>query len=461
MGVASVVDLARIQFATTSIYHFLFVPLTLGLGPLVAIMQTRWYRTGDESWLRLTRFFGTLFLINFAIGVATGLVQEFEFGMNWSVYSRFVGNVFGPPLAIEGLAAFMLESTFLGLWIFGWNRLPPRIHLATLWIAVAGTWMSGYFILVANSWMQHPVGYKLVNGEAHLTSVWALLSNGFALRAYVHTMLAGLIFGSIIALGICCWHFLRNRDNEVFLKAAKLALIIAVPATFLQLIVGNRFGEAVTSAQSMKIAASEAQWNTCQPCGFSLFQIGGFTEQNQTPRFSITVPRVLSYMATGSFSGEVQGLNELQKQERKAYGPGNYMPNVRVIYWSMRVMAYMGVLMLLVAAFGAWLYWKGKLTTARWYLRTALVAIAFPYIAATAGWILTEMGRQPWIVQGLLKTDQANSPNVGTTWLGISLGVFLALYITLGIIDFILMRRYAQPDRPLPREEVPAPALGY
>jgi cytochrome d ubiquinol oxidase subunit I len=461
MGVASVVDLARIQFATTSIYHFLFVPLTLGLGPLVAIMQTRWYRTGDESWLRLTRFFGTLFLINFAIGVATGLVQEFEFGMNWSVYSRFVGNVFGPPLAIEGLAAFMLESTFLGLWIFGWNRLPPRIHLATLWIAVAGTWMSGYFILVANSWMQHPVGYKLVNGEAHLTSVWALLSNGFALRAYVHTMLAGLIFGSIIALGICCWHFLRNRDNEVFLKAAKLALIIAVPATFLQLIVGNRFGEAVTSAQSMKIAASEAQWNTCQPCGFSLFQIGGFTEQNQTPRFSITVPRVLSYMATGSFSGEVQGLNELQKQERKAYGPGNYMPNVRVIYWSMRVMAYMGVLMLLVAALGAWLYWKGKLTTARWYLRTALVAIAFPYIAATAGWILTEMGRQPWIVQGLLKTDQANSPNVGTTWLGISLGVFLALYITLGIIDFILMRRYAQPDRPLPREEVPAPALGY
>src|SRR5205809_365149 len=242
---STAVDLARVQFATTSLYHFLFVPLTLGLGPLVAIMQTLWYRAGKEAWLRLTRFFGTLFLINFAIGVATGLVQEFEFGMNWSVYSKFVGNVFGAPLAIEGLAAFMLESTFLGLWIFGWNRLSPRLHLATLWIAVVGSWLSGYFILVANSWMQHPVGYKIV------------------------------------------------------------------------------FGEAVTSAQSMKIAASEAQWDTCQPCGFSLIQFGGFSKDDETPAFSITVPRLLSYMATGSFGGEVQGLNELQADEQSKYGPGN------------------------------------------------------------------------------------------------------------------------------------------
>src|SRR5262249_11624645 len=249
--VASTVDLARAQFATTSIYHFLFVPLTLGLGPLVAVMQTRWHRSGDERWLRLTHFFGTLLLINFAIGVATGLVQEFEFGMNWSVYSKFVGNVFGAPLAIEGLAAFMLESTFLGLWIFGWNRLPPRIHLATIWIVVIGSWASAYFILVANSGMEHRVGYKIVNGQAQLTSVWALLSNNFALRAFVHTILAGLIFGSIIMLGVCCWHFLRDHDVDLFRKAAKLALIVAVPVTLLQLVVGNRFGEAVTSAQSM------------------------------------------------------------------------------------------------------------------------------------------------------------------------------------------------------------------
>ena len=461
MTAATAVDLARVQFATTSLYHFLFVPLTLGLGPIVAIFQTLWYRSGDELWLRLTRFFGTLFLINFAIGVATGLVQEFEFGMNWSTYSKFVGNVFGAPLAIEGLAAFFLESVFLGLWIFGWDRLSPRLHLATLWIAVAGTWLSGYFILVANSWMQHPVGYKIVNGEAQLTSVWALLSNGFALRAYVHTMLAGLIFGSIVVLGVCCWHFLREHDVHLFRKAAKVALIIAVPVTLLQLVVGNRFGEAVTSAQSMKIAASEAQWNTCQPCGFSLFQIGGFTEQDQTPSFSITVPRVLSYMATGSFSGQVQGLNQLQSQERRKYGPGNYMPNVRVIYWSMRVMAYMGVLMFLVALVGALLYWKGRLDRSRWFHRTAMVALAFPYIAASAGWILTEMGRQPWIVQGLLLTSKANSPSVSTTWLGISLGVFITLYLALGVVDFVLMRRYARPDVPTSQEELPEPAVSF
>jgi cytochrome d ubiquinol oxidase subunit I len=458
---STVVDLARLQFATTSIYHFLFVPLTLGLGPLVAIMQTLWLRWKDERWLRLTRFFGTLFLINFAIGVATGLVQEFEFGMNWSVYSRFVGNVFGAPLAIEGLAAFFLESTFLGLWIFGWNRLSPRLHLATLWIAVVGTWLSGYFILVANSWMQHPVGYKIVNGEAQLTSVWALLSNGFALRAYVHVILAGLIFGSTVVLGVCCWHFLRGNETDLFLKAAKVALIVAVPITLLQLVVGNRFGEAVTSAQGMKIATSEAQWQTCQPCGFSLFQIGGFSAQDPTPSFSITIPRLLSYMATGSFSGKVLGINQTQAQERRASGAGNYIPNVMVDYWAMRVMAYLGMLLFLIAAVGAWLYRKRKLAGARWFQWSALVAIAFPYIAATAGWILTEMGRQPWIVQGLLKTDQANSPNVTTTWLGISLGVFVTLYAALGVVDFVLMRRYARPGGPAPREEVPAAAVTY
>jgi cytochrome bd ubiquinol oxidase subunit I len=443
---ASAVDLARLQFATTSLYHFLFVPLTLGLGPIVATFQTLWHRTQNETWLRLTRFFGTLFLINFAIGVATGLVQEFQFGMNWSVYSRFVGDVFGAPLAMEGLAAFFLEATFLGLWIFGWDRLSPRLHLATLWIAVAGTWLSGYFILVANSWMQHPVGYKIVDGKAELTSVWALLSNGFALRAYVHVILAGLIFGSSVVLGVSCWHFLRGHQVDVFRKAAMVALIVAVPATFLQLVVGNRFGAAVTSAQSMKIAASEAQWETCQPCGFSAFQIGGFTKDDPTPTFSITIPRLLSYMATGSFNGEVQGLNQLQAQEQSEFGPGNYMPDVRVTYWSMRAMAYMGMLMFLVAAIGAWLYRKQKLERARWFQRTAIVAIAFPYIAASAGWILTEMGRQPWIVQDLLKTADANSPNVSTTWLGISLGFFITLYLALLVVDVWLMRRYASLD---------------
>jgi cytochrome d ubiquinol oxidase subunit I len=263
-------------------------------------------------------------------------------------------------------------------------------------------------------------------------------------------------------LGICCWHFLRGNEMEMFLKAAKLALIVAVPVTLLQLVVGNRFGAAVTSQQSMKIAASEAQWNTCQPCGFSVFQIGGFTKEDPTPSFSITIPRVLSYMATGSFNGQVQGLNQLQKQEERDYGRGtNYMPNIRVTYWSMRAMAYAGVLMFLVAVVGAWLYWKKKIATARWFLWTAIAAIPLPYIAATAGWLLTEMGRQPWIVQGLLLTSEANSPNVGTTWLGISLGVFITLYVVLGLVDFVLMRRYANPRRAAPREELPEPVLTY
>jgi cytochrome bd ubiquinol oxidase subunit I len=458
---STTVDLARLQFALTSIYHFLFVPLTLGLAPLVAVMQTLWHRTHDDGWLRLTRFFGSLLLINFAIGVATGLVQEFQFGMSWAVYSNFVGGVFGAPLAIEGLAAFMVEATFLGLWIFGWDQLSPRLHLATIWIAALATWLSAFFILVANSWMQRPVGYEIVDGKAQLTDVWALLSNSFALTAWLHTILAGLIFGSLVMLGVACWHFLRGRNVALFQRAAKLALIVAVPATLLQLSVGNRFGAAVTSAQGMKIAASEAQWDTCQPCGFSVFQIGGFTAEDPDPSFAIVIPRLLSWMATGSFDGEVQGLNQLQAYEQQQFGPGNYMPRVRLMYWSMRTMAMLGVAMFLIAAVGAWLYRKRKLHEARWFQRTAIVAMAFPYIAATAGWILTEMGRQPWIVQDLLKTSDAISPNLSTATVATSLAVFSLLYIMLGVVDFLLMRRYARLDPPVVEAVAPRPAVHH
>jgi cytochrome d ubiquinol oxidase subunit I len=250
-------------------------------------------------------------------------------------------------------------------------------------------------------------------------------------------------------LGVSCWHFLRGRNVDLFRRSAKLALIVAVPATLVQLSVGNRFGAAVTSAQGMKIAASEAQWNTCQPCGFSVFQIGGFTKEDPNPSFAITIPRLLSWMATGSFDGQVQGLNQLQKTEERKYGRGeNYMPRVRLMYWSMRVMAMLGVLMFLIAAVGAWLYRKRTLHKARWFHRTAIAAIALPYVAATAGWILTEMGRQPWIVQDLLKTSDAMSPNLSTATIATSLGVFALLYATLGIVDFALMRRYARVDPP-------------
>jgi cytochrome d ubiquinol oxidase subunit I len=461
------VNLARAQFATTTLYHFLFVPLTLGLGPIVAAFQTLWYRTRNETWLRLTKFFGTLFLINFAIGVATGLVQEFQFGMNWSVYSRFVGNVFGAPLAIEGLAAFFLESTFLGLWIFGWNRLSPRLHLATLWIAVIGTWMSAYFILAANSFMQDPVGYRIVNGEAQLTSVWKLLSSNWALWAFGHTIFAGLTAGAAVVFGVCCWHLARGRNAETFLPAAKVALIVLVPVACVNLWFGSHFGILVTELQPMKISAAEALWNTQEPASFSLFQIGGFTQSDETPSFSIAIPGLLSYLSTGSFHGTVQGLNELNKQYQQLYGPGNYEPPVGAIYWSMRGMAYAGSLVALVAIVGAFLLWRRRLERYRWFLWVGVATIFLPFIACSFGWCLTELGRQPWIVQGLLKTSQANSPSVSATWIEISLGVFVTLYVALLVVDFWLMRRYAKLDPSgEPEEEgevapATAPVVGY
>ncbi len=460
----STVDLARIQFATTSLYHFLFVPLTLGLAPLVAVMQTIWYRSGDDAWLRLTRFFGTLMLINFAIGVATGLVQEFEFGMNWSVYSEYVGDVFGAPLAMEGLAAFMLESTFLGLWIFGWDRLSRRVHLATVWLFALGTWLSAFFIIVANSWMQRPVGSTVTDGRAELTNVWELLTSRFAIFAYLHVLLVGLTTAVVVVFGVACWHLVRGRNVELFRRAAKLALIVGVPISAFNLWLGSHLGIVVTDYQPMKIAATEALWDTEQPAAFSLVQIGGFTEEDQTPSFDIEIPGLLSFLATGSFNGKVEGINELQKQYEVEYGSGNYSPPVRAAYWSMRVMAYLGTLIFLVLALGAFLYRRGKLETTRWYLWVGVLTIPLPYLAAAAGWVLTEVGRQPWIVQGLLKTADANSPSVSTTTIGFSLGVFAALYGALAVVDFVLMRRYARLDPPElggEGDEMALPAVSY
>ena len=398
----------------TSLYHFLFVPLTLGLAPLVAVMQTKWYRSGDEAWLRLTRFFGTLMLINFAIGVATGLVQEFQFGMNWSVYSEFVGDVFGAPLAMEGLAAFMLESTFLGLWIFGWDRLSKRVHLACVWIFALGTWLSALFIIVANSWMQRPVGSDVVNGRAELTSIWDLLTNRVAIWSYGHVVMVGLTTAAAVIFGVSCWHILRGRNEDLFRKAAKLALIVGVPISALNLWWGSHLGIVITEYQPMKIASTEAQWDTCQPCGFSLFQIGGFTEQDQTPSFDIVIPKLLSFLATGSFNGEVQGITPLQQQSEREYGPGNYKPPIETTYWAMRTMAYLGSLVFLVFAVAAFFSWRGTLEPKRWLLWAGVFTIPLPFIAALAGWVLTESGRQPWIVWGLLQTANANSPSVST-----------------------------------------------
>jgi cytochrome d ubiquinol oxidase subunit I len=464
---ATALELGRWQFALTTLYHFIFVPLTLGLAPLLAVMQTLWYRTQDERWLRLTKFFGTLFLINFALGAATGLVQEFQFGMNWSAFSTYVGDVFGSPLAIEGLGAFFLESTFIGLWIFGWDRLGPKVHLATIYLVWIGTWLSAFFILAANSWMQHPVGYEISEqtGRAQATDIFEILFQGFVWFAWGHAVMAGLVTGASLVLGVACWQMWRRRNAALFHAAAKLAIIVLIPVASLNLLLGSEFGVGVTDVQPMKISATEALWETEQPAAFSLFQIGGFSQSDPTPSFEIEIPHLLSFLSTNSFNGTVVGINELQQQAEQRYGPGNYIPDVRLVYWSMRAMAYLGTLTVLLSLWGGWLVRRRRLQDSTWFHKAAVAGIALPFLSCMAGWLLTEAGRQPWAVYGLLKTQDAISPSVPTSSVAISFTTFMLLYLVLGVTDFWLMRRYARIDPPEVRADdeasAPTPAPSY
>jgi cytochrome bd-type quinol oxidase subunit 1 len=441
-------DLARWQFAITSIYHFLFVPVTIGLAFLVALLQTAWYRNGDETYRKLARFFGALLLINVAIGVVTGLIQEFEFGMNWSAYSRLVGNVFGGPLAMEGLVAFFLESTFLGIWIFGWNRLSKKAHLATIWLVAAGTMLSAAFIMAANSWMQHPVGYTINHqtGQPQLTNIFALFTNPVFLWGYAHVLLASLVTGGVLMLGVSAWHMRKQHQIEAFRRAAVISLAVLLPATVLTLFVGSELGVVEETYQPMKIAAAEALWNTCPShCSFSVVQIGG-GNNDQTPTQIINIPDLLSILATNHVDGTVQGLNNLNAQYQKEYGPGNYVPNVFIQYWSMRVMAYLATVVFILAAWGAWLLYRRRLDSAKWFLRIAPWAVVLPFLINTAGWMLTENGRQPWIVQGLMKTANGVSPSVSATDIWISIVIFVLVFAVLGVADAWLMLRYGRRE---------------
>ena len=458
------IDLARVQFAFTSINHFFFVPITIGLAFLTALLQTAWYRSGRADYLRLTRFFGALLVINVAIGVVTGIVQEFEFGMNWGAYSRLVGNVFGAPLAMEGLAAFFLESVFLGLWLFGWDKLPRRVHLLTIWAVSFGSALSAAFIMAANSWMQHPVGYVMVNGKPQLNDIWALLTNPVFVWGYAKVLFVSLVTGAMIMLAVSAWHLRHRGEPEVFTRSARIALIVLVPAMLFTLLVGDELGVIEGKYQPMKIAAAEAQWTTCQPCSFSLFQIGG-GNNDETPTQIIEIPHLLSLLATNHWNGQVVGMNELQAQYSKQYGPGNYVPNVFIQYWSMRVMAYLGALVLLISLWGLWLIRRKKLETSRIFLWVAIWAAVLPFLMNTAGWLLTESGRQPWIVQGIMLTKNGISPTVSVTWLWISLIAFILLYGTLGTVNLILMLRYSrrslEPERTETDPHAAVPAVQY
>jgi cytochrome d ubiquinol oxidase subunit I len=458
------VDLARWQFGLTTVNHFFFVPVTIGLAFLTALLQTSWYRNKNPEVLRLTRFFGTLLLINVAVGVVTGLVQEFEFGMNWSAYSRLVGNIFGAPLAMEGLMAFFLESTFLGLWIFGWDKLSRRVHLLCIWLVALGTVLSAVFIMAANSWMQHPVGYTMVKGKPQLNDIWAVLTNPVFLWGYIHVLLASAVTGALVMLAVSAWQLRKGKDAGVFGRSLRLSLIVLVPAIILAMFVGSELGVVEARYQPMKIAAAEAQWTTCQPCSFSLFQIGGGNDDH-TPTQILSIPHLLSLLATNSWNGKVIGLSPLQSQYAQRYGPGDYVPNVFIQYWSMRVMAYIAGLVFLLGLWGLWAMWRKKVETSRWFLWCATWAVITPFLMNTAGWFLTESGRQPWVVQGMLLTKNGVSPSVSVTSLVISLVIFVLLYAGLAVVDLMLMLRFSRreltPGQPAGDEHAPAPSMLY
>lgn len=445
-----VTDLARLQFATTTLYHYIFVPLTIGLSLIVAIMQTQYVRTGDENYKRMTKFWGKLFLINFAMGVVTGIVQEFQFGMAWSEYSRFVGDIFGAPLAIEALMAFFVESTFIGLWIFGWDRLPKKVHLGTIWMVALGSSMSSLWILIANSWMQNPVGYVLANGRAQMVDFGAVITNPNIFYQFPHVIFAAFTTAGFFVAAISGYRLLRRRtadEHLMFVRSLKIGLVFGLSAVLVSMAVGHMSGQFMLEKQPMKLAAAEGLWESESPAGLSFFQIGN--EEERKAIVNISIPLLLSYMTYDSFTGLVPGINQLnaffQQQYAEIYGPNaDYVPPmIWLIYWSFRGMVGLGALMALVAAVGIFLWWRGKLDKTRWFLVLLPFTIVLPYVANFAGWLLTELGRQPWIVQGLMRTEQGISPNLTTVDLWITLIGFTLIYGTLAVANFYLLWKYA------------------
>lgn len=438
--------LARWQFGVTTVYHFLFVPLTLGLSVLVALMHTQYYRTNDEKYKKMTKFWGKLFLINFAMGVATGIVQEFQFGMNWSSYSRFVGDIFGAPLAIEALAAFFIESTFLGIWIFGWDKLPKKVHLASIWLVTIASNLSAFWILTANSFMQNPQGYVLNNGRAEMVDFGALLTNPYLWNQFPHVVTAGLTTGAFFVMGISAYHLAKKKDVAIFKTSFKYGAIVGLVATLLVAGIGHMQGQYLVATQPMKMAAAEAHWETQDPAAFIL--VAGIDEKNGENTWEVSVPRLLSFLSYNSFSGEVKGLHDLQAEAVAEYGEGNYIPQVAPLFWSFRIMVGAGSLMVLLALLGVFFVWKDNLGGTKWYqkwyLRIMLLAIALPYLANSTGWLLAEMGRQPWIVRGLQKTAEGVSTAVPASYMLITLIGFTLLYGVLAVVDVYLLSKYAR-----------------
>ncbi len=466
--------LARWQFGITTVYHFLFVPLTISLAALTAGLETAWVRTRGEKYLRATKFWGKLFLINIAMGVVTGIVQEFQFGMNWSAYSRFVGDVFGAPLAFEALIAFFFESTFIGLWIFGWDKLPAKIHLACIWMVSLGTVLSAYFILAANSWMQHPAGYRIHHGRAELTDFLAVLTQNTTLVVAFHTLAAAFLTGGAFVTGVAAYHLRRGRHVPVMRTSLRIGLVTLVAAGALTAISGDTLGKVMFEQQPMKMASAEALWDAKAPAPFSVFAYGDVDEGRQGEnKVALEIPGLLSFLAHSDFHSEVPGINDVNVAEQQQFGPGDYRPNIPVAYWGFRWMIGFGMTSAALGAAGLWLTRRRRWLAPRlrtgpddvprlaltkhrtfgpaltgWYWRLAVLTLGFPLIANSWGWIFTESGRQPWAVYGVLRTRDAVSPGVSQTEVIVSLAVFTLLYAVLAVIEVRLLATYAKAGPP-------------
>ncbi|BDI23121.1 cytochrome ubiquinol oxidase subunit I [Herbiconiux sp. L3-i23] len=487
------VEIARWQFGITTVYHFWMVPLTLGLGPLVAYFQTRWVRSGDTKWLKLTKFWGKLYLINFIMGVATGLVQEFQFGMAWSEYSRFVGDVFGAPLAMEGLLAFFFESTFLGVWIFGWDRLNKKVHLAALYLAVIGSIFSAYFIIVANSWMQHPVGVELVDGRPVMTDIWAVLFNNTALVAYPHVLTGSIAVGAMFLVGISWYQLWRRRkdgidtvdakgyvvvgenaaipgrdkaDHGVWIKALRVGAVVGIVAFAGVAVTGDLQGKLMYEQQPMKMAAAEAACHT--GTDFSVLSVGALgTNDCDQVETLISVPGMLSFLAHSDFDTELPGVVDLVPQYQEAYGTNlpddpmygdrasaeiNYVPLMEVTYWGFRIMIGFGGLAAFASAVALWLTRKGTVPSSKWLMRLAILGIFAPFVANSAGWVFTEMGRQPFVVAPnptgvdgvFMFTAAAVSPGVSWGEMLFSLIALTLVYGALMVVEVKLIVKYVR-----------------
>lgn len=438
--------LSRWQFAITTIYHFLFVPLTLGLSIFIAILETFYVKTNDLRYKQLVKFWGKLFLVNFALGVVTGIVQEFHFGMNWAEYSRFMGDIFGAPLALEALTAFFLESTFLGLWIFGWDRLSKKLHLTCMWIVAFASNLSAYWILVANSFMQHPVGYVLNNGRAEMVDFVALITNPYVLGQFSHTLLSGIVTSGIFVVAISAYQLSRKAHLPLFRTSMKLGVIWSMIGLLSVMGSGHLQGQYLAKAQPMKLAAVEALWETKDPAPFTLYTT--IDENNQQNSTQIAVPGLLSFLVYNDFKGEITGIKDLQRTFVETFGAGNYIPDITGLFWSFRVMIAAGIIMTALIFLAAFLLPKNKLENHPILLKALLFTLPLPFIANSTGWYITEGGRQPWIVYGLQSVESAISQNITTMEIWISLVGFTLIYSILAIVAIYVSIKFIKQGPP-------------